>query len=86
MGRARVTLGVAAVLLLSAGVAGCSSYLHAVDDGVYGALVPTTEQWADKRSEEMPGGFAALSADGAERVVLRIEGDTVKFELDGGPP
>lgn len=30
-----------------------------------------------------PGGFAALSADGVGRVVVRIEGDTVTFELDG---
>lgn len=83
MGRARVIWGAAAVLLLGAGAAGCAPYLHAVDDGVYGALVPTTEQWADERSEEIPGGFAALSADGAERVVVRIKGDTVTFELDG---
>ncbi len=83
MGRGRVTWGAAAVLLLGAGAASCGSYLHAVDDGVYGALVPTTEQWADERSEAIPGGFAALSADGAERVVVRIEGDTVTFELDG---
>ncbi len=74
----------AAAVLLVAGAAGCGApYLHAVDDGVYGALVPTTEQWADERSEAIPGGFAALSADGAERVVVRIEGDTVTFELDG---
>lgn len=71
------------MLLLGAGVAGCAPYLHAVDDGVYGALVPTTEQWADENSEEIPGGFAALSADGVERVVVRIEGDAVTFELDG---
>lgn len=83
MGRARVTWGAAAVLLLGAGAAGCSPYLHAVDDGGYGALVPTTEQWADERSKEIPGGFAALRADGAERVVMRIKGDTVTFELDG---
>ena len=71
------------MLLVGAGAAGCVPYLHAVDDGVYGALVPTAEQWADTRSDEIPGGFAALSADGAERVVVRIEGDTVRFELDG---
>ncbi len=71
------------MVLLVAGAAGCSPYLHAVDDGVYGALVPTTEQWADERSEEIPGGFAALSADGVERVVVRIEGGAVTFELDG---
>ncbi len=73
----------AAALLLGAGLVGCGRSLHAVDDGVYGALVPTTEQWADARSQEVPGGFAALSADGAERVVVRIEGDTVTVELDG---
>lgn len=65
------------------GAAGCGPYLHAVDDGVYGALVPTAEQWADDRSAEIPGGFAALSADGAQRVVMRIEGTEVTFELDG---
>ncbi len=81
MGRARVTGGAAAVLLLVA--AGCGPYLHAVDDGVYGALVPTSEQWTDARSEEIPGGFAALRDDGTERVVVRIKGDTVTFELDG---
>jgi hypothetical protein len=54
-----------------------------VDDGTYGALIPTTEQWADAGSEAIPGGFAALSADGSERVAVRIEGDTVSFELDG---
>ena len=78
-----MTWATAAVLLLGAGAAGCAPYVHAVDDGVYGALVPTTEQWADKTSKDIPGGFAALSADGAERVVMRIEGDTVTFELDG---
>lgn len=73
-----------AALMVGAGTAGCSGpYLNAVDDGVYGALVPTTEQWADERSQEIPGGFAALSADGAERVVLRVEDDTVTFEVDG---
>lgn len=72
------------MLLLGVGVVGCGRpYLHAVDDGVYSALVPTTEQWADERSEGIPGGFSALSADGVERVVVRIEGDTVTFELDG---
>ena len=81
--RARLTWLVAAVLS-GVGAAGCgSSYLHAVDDGVYGALVPTTEQWASERSDAIPGGFAALAADGAERVVMQIEGDTVTFELDG---
>lgn len=70
-----------AILLL--GTVGCGPYLHAVDDGVYGALIPTSEQWADERSEEIPGGFAALSTDGAQRVQVRIEDDTVTFELDG---
>ncbi len=82
MGRAQVAWGAVVVLLLTA--AGCGRpYLHAVDDGVYGALVPTTEQWADPRAEEVPGGFAALSADGAQRLVVRIAGDTVLFVLDG---
>jgi hypothetical protein len=80
--RARVTRRAAAVLLLGAGAVGCGPYLHAVDDGMYGALVPTTEQWADERSQEIPGGFAALRADGVERVMVRIEGETVTFELD----
>ncbi|HYN75068.1 MAG TPA: hypothetical protein VEV13_02625 [Candidatus Limnocylindria bacterium] len=83
MERARVAWGAAAVLLLGVGAGGCGSYLHAVDDGVYGSLVPTTQQWADERAEGIPGGFAALSADGVERVVVRIGGDTVTFELDG---
>ncbi|MFN2345998.1 MAG: hypothetical protein ABR616_09830 [Dermatophilaceae bacterium] len=61
----------------------CQPYLHAVDDGLYGALVPTTEQWADERSQEIPGGFAALSADGVERVTVRLAGDMATFELDG---
>lgn len=82
MERAWVTWGAAAVLL-GVGAVGCGSYLHVVDDGVYAALVPTTGQWADDRSQGIPGGFAALSADGVERVVVRIEGDTVTFELDG---
>ncbi len=69
-------------LLLSAGVVGCTPYLHAVDDGAYAALVPTSEQWEDDRAEEIPGGFAALRADGVERVVLRVEGDNVTVELD----
>ncbi len=77
-----LTCGAAAALLV--GAASCGGpYLHAVDDGTYGALIPTTEQWADAGSEAIPGGFAALSADGSERVVVRIEGDTVSFELDG---
>ena len=84
MGLARVMSGAACVLLLVAGVAGCSgAYLHAVDDGAYGALVPTPEQWADENSPAIPGGFAALSADGAGSVVVRIDGDTVTFEVDG---
>ncbi len=84
MERARVAWGAAVVLLLGVGTVGCGRpYLHAVDDGVYGALVPTTEQWADEGSKGIPGGFAALSADGVERVVVRIEGETVTFELDG---
>ncbi|MCH8571116.1 hypothetical protein LSI54_07050 [Nesterenkonia sp. AY15] len=84
MDRAWVTWTAAAVLLLGAGSVGCGRpYLHAVDDGVYGALLPRTEQWAEEGSEGIPGGYAALSADGAERVVLRIEDDTVTFELDG---
>lgn len=83
MGRARAIWGAAAVLL-GAGAVGCAApYLHAVDEGVYGALVPTAELWADRKSTEIPGGFAALSADGVGRVVVRIEGDTVTFELDG---
>ena len=82
MRREQVIWGAAAVLLVGAGAAGCAPYLHAVDEGVYGALVPTTEQWADARSQEIPGGFAALSADGTGRVVVRIDGDTVTFELD----
>jgi len=80
---ARVTSKAAAVLLLGMGAVGCGSYLHAVDDGVYGALVPTAEQWAEERAVGIPGGFAALGADGVERVVVRIGGDTVTFELDG---
>ncbi|MBO0595785.1 hypothetical protein I2485_13285 [Nesterenkonia sp. E16_7] len=79
-----MTWTAATVLLLGGGSLGCGQpYLHAVDDGVYGALLPTTEQWADEGSEGIPGGFAALSADGVERVVMRIEDDTVTFELDG---
>ena len=83
--RARLTwlTWLAAAVLLAVGVAGCGSYLHTVDDGVYGALVPTAEQWADESSDAIPGGFAALVADGTQRVVTRIEGDTVTFELDG---
>ena len=81
--RARQTWWAAAVLLLGAGATGCGPYLHAVDDGIYGALVPTAEQWADEGSKEIPGGFAALRADGVERVMVRVEGDTVTFELDG---
>lgn len=69
--------------LLLLGVAGCAPYLHAVDDGTYAALVPTTQQWADERSAEIPGGYAALSADGVDRIEVRIEGDTVTVDLDG---
>ncbi len=84
MERARVAWGAAVVLLLGVGTVGCGRpYLHAVDDGVYGALVPTAQQWAEERSEGIPGGFAALRADGVERVLVRIEGETVTFELDG---
>ena len=82
MGRERVAWGAAAVLLVGTGAAGCAPYLHAVDEGVYGALVPTPQQWADARSQDIPGGFAALAADGVDRVVVRIDGDTVTFELD----
>ncbi len=80
--RARPTWLVA-VMLLAVGASGCGSRTHTVDDGVYGALVPTSEQWADERSDAIPGGFAALTADGAESVLIRIESDTVTFELDG---
>lgn len=73
----------AAAVLIAQGATGCGASLHSVDDGVYGALVPTTAQWADERSDAIPGGFAALAADGAGRVVVRIDGDNVTFELDG---
>jgi hypothetical protein len=84
VGLARVVWRAAWVPLLGVSAVGCGGpYLHAVDDGVYGALVPTAEQWAAEGSEAIPGGFAMLSADGVERVVVRIEGETVTFELDG---
>lgn len=84
MGLARFTTRAGAVLLLGAGLAGCvAPHLNAVDDGAYGALVPTAAQWADVSSDAIPGGFAALSADGRHSVVVRIAGDTVSFELDG---
>ncbi len=82
MRRNQVIWGAATALLLSAGVVGCTPYLHAVDDGAYAALVPTAEQWEEDRAEQIPGGFAALRADGVERVVLRVEGDKVTVELD----
>ena len=85
MGLARFALGATGVLLLGAGVSGCSPVLHAVDDGVYGALVPTTQQWTDQGSDELPGGFAALSADGVKQVHMRVSGNTVTFNLDGQP-
>ena len=80
---ARVALAAAGFLLMGSGFAGCGPYLHAVDDGTYGALVPTTGQLFDANSNAIPGGFAALRADGVERVVVRIDSDTVTFELDG---
>lgn len=79
----RATWGAASSLLLAAGLSGCGPQLHAVEDGVYGALVPTSQQWADQGSSDIPGGFAALSADGVKRVLVRIAGETVTFELDG---
>ena len=83
MGLARVTWGAVGLLFLGAVLSGCGPDLHSVDDGVYGALVPTTQQWADDASKDIPGGFAALSADGVKAVVMRVAGNTVTFELDG---
>ena len=83
MGLARVTWGAVGLLFLGAVLSGCGPDLHSVDDGAYGALVPTTQQWADDASKDIPGGFAALSADGVKAVVMRVAGNTVTFELDG---
>jgi len=71
------------LLLVGSGTTGCSPALHAVDDGAYGALVPSTSQWAAPNADAIPGGFVALRADGVERVMVHIDGDTVTFDLDG---
>lgn len=45
-------------VLLSLVVSGCGGPVaYVVDDGVYGALVPSVEQFAVDSAQSIPGGF-----------------------------
>jgi hypothetical protein len=57
--------------------------VYEVDDGVYGALVPSDEQFAADSAPGIPGGFALLREGGINLVELAVEGDEVTFRLDG---
>lgn len=83
MGLARMAGGAGTALLLGFALTGCAPDLHAVDDGAYGALVPSAQQWADAGAKDIPGGFAALNADGVNRITVSIAADTVTFMVDG---
>ncbi len=77
--RARVTAAVVMTLV----VAACSTVVATVDDGRYGALVPSVEQLAASGSFAVPGGFATLRDGGIDEVGVLIRGDRVTFTLDG---
>jgi hypothetical protein len=72
------------LVLLSLVVSACGGPLvYEVDDGVYGALVPSVEQFAADSARGVPGGFALLRETGSNLVELSLEGDEVTFRLDG---
>ena len=69
---------------LSLVVSACGGPLvYEVDDGVYGALVPSVEQFAADGARGIPGGFALLREAGIDLVEIALEGDEVTFRLDG---
>jgi hypothetical protein len=73
-----------ALVLLSLVISACGGPLvYEVDDGVYGALVPSAEQFAADSARGVPGGFALLRETGSNLVELSLEGDEVTFRLDG---
>ena len=72
------------VVLLSLVVNACGRpVVYEVGDGVYGALVPSVEQFAADAARGIPGGFALLREAGINLVELALEGDKVTFRLDG---
>lgn len=78
----RVTTAVV-LAALTALTAGCSASVSTVDRTAYAALVPTAGQLRSDAGGDVPGGFAALRDGDADRVDLRLDGDTVTFALDG---
>ena len=71
------------VMLACLALGACSAVGEQADDGAYGALVPSTEQFAVVGARDIPGGFADLRANGIDRIELSITGDEVTFRLDG---
>ena len=72
------------VVLAGLALGACGgSVVVQVDDGVYGALVPSPEQLATVNARDIPGGFVELRDAGIDQIGLRIEGDEVTFQLDG---
>jgi hypothetical protein len=77
--RAGVTL-----VLLSLVVSACGGpVVYEVDEGVYGALVPSVEQFEADGARGIPGGFVLLREAGINLVELALESDEVTFRLDG---
>ncbi|CAN5840711.1 hypothetical protein BH23ACT4_BH23ACT4_09490 [soil metagenome] len=77
--RAALTL-----VLLSFAASACGRPVaYEVDDGIYGALVPSVEQFAVDSAPSIPGGFGLLRDAGVNQVELALDGDEVTFRLDG---
>jgi hypothetical protein len=73
-----------ALVLLSLVFSACGGpVVYEVDDGVYGALVPSVEQFAVDGDQGIPGGFALLREAGINLVELALEDNAVTFRLDG---
>lgn len=73
-----------AVVFLSLVASACGRpMVYQVEDGVYGALVPSVEQFAADGAGGIPGGFALLRESEVNLVELAVEGDKVIFRLDG---
>lgn len=72
-------------VLLSLVVSACGRpVVYEVEDGLYGALVPSVEQFAADGARGLPGGFVLLREAGVNLVELVVESDEVTFRLDGG--
>ena len=54
-----------------------------VSDASYQSLVPSIEQFATPEGADIPGGFVLLGESGVAMVEMQINGDQVKWFLDG---